>query len=95
MPMTQATHRLEARITAAQKTVLRQAADARGVTLTAFVVSSAYEAAVRALQAARVIELGRRDQAAFVAALTKPARPNRRLRDAAARHGFARPARRR
>ncbi len=95
MPGGQATHRLEARLTASQKAVLRQAADARGVTLTAFVVSSAYEAAVRSLQAARVIELGGRDQAAFVAALTKPARPNRRLRDAATRHGLARAARRR
>lgn len=88
MATARATERLEARVTAAQKALLRQAADLRGVTLTDFLVNSAYEAAVHTLQATQAIELGQRDQSAFVTALLAPERPNRRLRAAAARHGL-------
>lgn len=94
MPTTQ-TERLEARVTAAQKTLLREAADLRGVTLTDFVVNSAYEAAVHTLQARRVVELSRRDQETFVEAVLKPERPNARLRAAARRHGLLTRTRRR
>lgn len=89
MATAQGIERLDARITTAQKALLREAAGLRGVTLTNFVISSAYEAAVQTLQATRLIELGRRDQRAFVEALIEPAAPNRRLRAAAARHGWA------
>lgn len=88
MAMARATERLEARVTAAQKALLRRAADVRGVTLTDFLVNSAYEAAVHTLQATQVIDLSRRDQEAFVTALLAPEPPNRRLRAAAARHGL-------
>lgn len=91
MATAEAAERLEARVTAKQKRLLRQAANARGVTLTDFVVNSAYEAAMRTLQGRQLLELGRRDQEAFVEAVRRPAAPNRRLRAAAARHGFARP----
>lgn len=75
-------------MTTAQKALLRRAAAVRGLTLADFVVSSACDAAVRTLQTTQIIELTRRDQKALVTALCAPARPNRRLRAAAARHGL-------
>lgn len=93
--MSSASERVEARVTPAQKALMRQAAEVRGVTLSDFVINSAYEAAVHTLQAARLIELGQRDQQAFVAAMLAPARPNPRLAAAARRHGLARPRPRR
>jgi uncharacterized protein (DUF1778 family) len=80
--------RLEARITAEQKDLLREAATLRGVTLTDFVVASAYEAAVRTIRERQVIELGREDQSVFVSALLNPDEPNEKLRAAARRHRF-------
>jgi uncharacterized protein (DUF1778 family) len=80
--------RLEARITAEQKSLLREAASLRGVTLTDFVVASAYEAAVQTIRERQVIELGREDQAVFVSALLNPDKPNEKLRTAAKRHRF-------
>jgi uncharacterized protein (DUF1778 family) len=80
------TERLEARITPDQKDLFKRAATLRGVTLTDFVVGALHEAAVKTLEATHVIRLGQRDQTAFLAALEHPAKPNRRLRDAARRH---------
>lgn len=80
--------RLEARVTPEEKKLLQEAAKAKGLTLTAFVTSSAREAALRVLREQHVIDLGRRDQRAFANALLKPAAPNERLRDIAARPGF-------
>jgi uncharacterized protein (DUF1778 family) len=88
-----ATARLEARITADQKELLKEAADLRGVSLSDFVVSCAYDVAIRVVQENRVIELSRRDQTSFVAALLSDSEPNPRLQAAAARHGYvSRPA---
>lgn len=78
--------RLEARITTEHKELLREAARLRGVSLTDFVVNSAHEAAVRTLEQMHVLELGRRDQRAFLKALRKAEAPNERLRAAAKRH---------
>jgi uncharacterized protein (DUF1778 family) len=89
MTTTQATERLEARLTADQKDLFRQAADLRGVTLTDFVVNSAYEAAVKTIETGRVIEMSQRDQDAFVRSLLHPAAPNRHLRAAVRRHRLA------
>jgi uncharacterized protein (DUF1778 family) len=86
MTTTQATERLEARLTADQKDLFRKAADLRGVTLTDFVVNSAYEAAVKTLETERVIEMSQRDQDAFVRSLLHPGAPNRHLRAAVRRH---------
>lgn len=93
MATAERTERLEARVTIAQKDLFKRAATLRGVTLTDFVVSSAHEAAVKALETVHVIELGRRDQRAFVDALLRPERPNSRLRTAARRHALARRSR--
>jgi uncharacterized protein (DUF1778 family) len=78
--------RLEARVTARQKALFRQAADLQGVTLTDFIVSSVHQAAVRALEARHVLELGSHDQRVFAEALLRPPAPNARLRSAWRRH---------
>lgn len=85
MPMVQ---RLEARITQDQKRLFQEAATMKGLSLSAFVTSSATEAAIRTLQERQTVELGRRDQETFVAALLNPEAPNERLQAAAQRHGF-------
>ncbi len=80
--------RLEARVTAEDKALLQEAAAAKGLTLTAFITSSAREAALKTLREQHVIELGRRDQRAFVEAMLNPEAPNRKLRGIARRPGF-------
>jgi uncharacterized protein (DUF1778 family) len=80
--------RLEARVTAEQKELFKEAAQLRGQTLTDFIVSSVRETALAVLRERQVVELSRRDQQAFVAALLGPAKPNRRLREAAKRQGY-------
>lgn len=87
--------RLEARITREEKKLLEEAATAKGLTLTAFVTSSAHEAAVRTLQERHIIQLGLRDQEIFVEALLNPPAPNERLQAAAQRHGLRQRSRRR
>ena len=86
MATTQAAERLEARLTADQKDLFRKAAELRGVTLTDFVVNSAYEAAVKTIETQRVIELNRRDQDAFVRSLLHPSAPNKYLKAAVRRY---------
>jgi uncharacterized protein (DUF1778 family) len=81
-----ASERLEARVTARQKALFREAADLQGVTLTDFIVSSVHQAAMRTLEARHVLEVSRNDQRVFVEALLRPAAPNARLRTAWARH---------
>ena|SRR5947209_4633257 len=83
---TTANERLEARVTAEQKKLFKEAADLQGVTLTDFIVSSVHQAAIRALEARHVLELSRSDQKAFVKALLRPEAPNQRLRAAWSRH---------
>ena len=85
-----ANERLEARVTAQQKALFREAADLQGVTLTDFVVSSVHQAAVRALEARHVLDLSRRDQQVLVQAVLRPPTPNARLRTAWSRHTPAR-----
>ena len=50
-----ANERLEARVTLEQKELFKEAATLQGVTLTDFVVSSVHQAAIRALEARRVL----------------------------------------
>ena len=80
--------RLEARVTAEDKELLQEAAAAKGLTLTAFITSSARETAIKVLREQHVIELGRKDQRAFAEAMLDPAPPNERLRAAARRPRF-------
>ena len=83
---TAANERLEARVTAQQKALFREAADLQGVTLTDFIVSSVHQAAMRILEARHVLAVSRNDQQVFVQALLRRAAPNARLRAAWARH---------
>jgi uncharacterized protein (DUF1778 family) len=83
---TSRTERLEARISADQKALFQQAAEAQGRTLTDFVIASAHEAAVRALQDLQTIRLNAEESQAFARALLEPAEPNARLRAAAERY---------
>ena len=78
--------RLEMRISSDEKQLLEEAAERRGLTLTAFVLSNAHEAAVRTLETAHVIELTRDDQYRFVEMLLNPPAPSARLRAAAAEY---------
>ncbi len=83
------TTRLEARLTDAQKSLLQQAAELRGQTLTEFIVRAGEEAATRVLERAGMVVLGAHDSAAFVEALLNPPEPGPRLRAAAARYRAA------
>ena len=74
--------RLEARITPQQKQLLQRAAGLTGRTLTDFVIASAQEAALKAIEQHTLIALGAADQKAFVEALLNPPAPNSRLRAA-------------
>jgi uncharacterized protein (DUF1778 family) len=75
--------RLEARISATQKSVLQRAATLSGRTLSEFVVASAQEAAARVIREHESIQLSRAEQTAFVKALLAPAEPGAALRRAA------------
>lgn len=81
--------RLEARITKSQKKLFEKAAMLKGTSVSQFVIASAQEAAVRTLEGQQIIELGRRDREIFINALLNPAVPNKRLRAAIERHGYA------
>lgn len=79
--------RLEARISSEQKAKLARAAELRGQSLTEFLVTSAEEAATRAIRDHEVIDLSARDREAFAAALLAEApEPGERLRAAAKRY---------
>jgi uncharacterized protein (DUF1778 family) len=88
MALAQRIERLEARVTTDQKELFKEAAEARGQSLTDFIVSSVRDAALAALHEKQVFEISRRDQQAFVDALLSPAQANDRLRAAAERHGY-------
>lgn len=71
--------RLEARVSATQKSLFQQAAKLSGRTLSEFVVASAQEAARRVIEEHETIRLSRAEQRAFVQALLSPPEPSARL----------------
>lgn len=75
--------RLEARVSAAQKSLLQHAAALSGRTLSEFVVTSAQDAARRVIAEHESILLSREEQRVFVQALLQPPEPNARLKRAA------------
>lgn len=75
--------RLEARVSAAQKSLLQQAAALSGRTLSEFVVASAHDAARRVIAEHDALRLSREEQLAFVQAVLQPPVPNARLKRAA------------
>ena len=80
------TSRLEARISAEEKQLLKRAADLQGCSLTEFVVRSAQEAARKTVKEHQMMSLTARDSEAFVKALLKPPAPSKNLVSAAARY---------
>jgi uncharacterized protein (DUF1778 family) len=82
-PDTTRDSRLEARVSAAQKSLLQQAAALSGRTLSELVVASAQDAARRVIAEHESIRLSREGQLAFVQALLNPSEPNAHLKRAA------------
>lgn len=80
------TERLEARIGADKKSILKNAAELSGRTLTDFVVSSAYEAAVRVIEEYQQLRLSVNDRDVFVKALLNPPSPSNKLLKAAQKY---------
>jgi uncharacterized protein (DUF1778 family) len=78
----QETERLEARISADKKNLLKNAAALSGRTLTDFVVNSAHEAAVRVIQEHQQLHLSTMDRDVFIRALLHPAKPSDALLNA-------------
>jgi uncharacterized protein (DUF1778 family) len=78
--------RLEARVTAEQKTLIEHAAALQGRTVTDFVLTSVQDAARRAIAEHQQLELSVRDSQAFVGALLNPKSVNDRLRDTVRRY---------
>jgi uncharacterized protein (DUF1778 family) len=73
------TERLEARISADKKIILKNAAILSGRTLTDFVIHSAYEAAIRVIQEYQQLHLSVKDREVFVKALLNPPNPSSKL----------------
>ena len=80
------TARLEARLPESVHALLRQAAVLQGRSLSEFVVSSAREAAERAIADHDVIRLSVADQERFAAQLLTPESPAPALQEAFQRH---------
>ena len=78
--------RLEARVTAEQKSLIERAAALQGRTLTDFVLTSVQDAARRAIEEHHQLALSVRDSEAFVDALMNPQPVNDRLRDTVSRY---------
>jgi uncharacterized protein (DUF1778 family) len=68
--------RLDVRLDPDKKRLIEAAATLEGVSITDFVVRSAADRAEAALERQRKIELSKRDQALFIAALLEPPEPN-------------------
>lgn len=78
--------RLEARVTADQKSLIEQAAALQGRTVTDFVLTSVQDAARRAIEEHQRLDLSVRDSQAFVEALLRPKPVNERLRETVSRY---------
>jgi uncharacterized protein (DUF1778 family) len=78
--------RLEARVTAEQKTLIERAAALQGRTVTDFVLTSVQSAARQAIEEHNQLRLSVRDSQARVEALIKPKPVNARLRETVRRY---------
>lgn len=72
--------RFSARLSAAQKGLLQQAAAIEGRTLSDFVLAHAQEAARRTIREQAILRLSERDSIAFMQALLSPWEPDAALR---------------
>ena len=78
--------RIDARLPAETKQLIERAAVIMGVTLSDFVISTAYNAARTVLHEHDTWTLNRRQSKAFVDALLNPPEPNAALQEAAKRY---------
>lgn len=78
--------RLEARVTAEQKSLIERAAALQGRSVTDFVLTSVQDAARRAIEEHNLLALSVRDSEAFVDALLNPKPVNDRLRETIRRY---------
>jgi uncharacterized protein (DUF1778 family) len=78
--------RLEARVTSEQKSLIEHAAALQGRTVTDFVLTSVQEAAKRAIEEHRRLDLSVQDSQAFVEAMLNPQPVNDRLRETVRRY---------
>lgn len=84
-----ATHadcRFEARISTDTRALLKRAAELQGRSMSEFVISTAREAAQKAVADAEILMLSERDQLRFTEGLLNPPKPNEALNRALAKH---------
>lgn len=72
--------RLDLRVSAEQKTLIKEAAELRGVSVSNFLASAAYSEAVKTLQEHQSIILNREESERFAQVLINPPEPNEALR---------------
>jgi uncharacterized protein (DUF1778 family) len=80
------TARLEARLPKNVYAAIKHAAQLKGRTVSDFVVSTAHDAALRAIAEEKIIHLALEDQRRFAEALIRPPKPNTALRRAKKLH---------
>jgi uncharacterized protein (DUF1778 family) len=80
------TQRFEARIAPKVLAMIKRAAEARGSSVSDFVVAAARDAAARELEEHNIVRLSVQQQRQFVALLLTPPKPNKALKRAAAAH---------
>jgi len=78
--------RLDFRLSPEHKRMIEQAATARGQSVSEFAVSYLVEAAQRTIEQETMTRLSRRDRDAFLRLIEADAKPNKTLKQAAARH---------
>jgi len=78
--------RVEARLNPDQKRRIEYAASLRGTSISDFMVSSAEDAATRAIEQHEVWTLSGRDREVFVKAMLRPPGPSRRMKAAVRRY---------
>jgi uncharacterized protein (DUF1778 family) len=81
-----APQRIEARIAPKALDLIERAAEAKGSSVSDFVVVAARDAAARELEEQNIIRLSAHEQRKFVALLLDPTNPNKALKRAATAH---------
>lgn len=74
--------RLEARITPAQKDLIRYASSLAGQSLTDFIIHSVQNACHKVIEEHQLINLSQEESMKFVEALSNPKKPNKKLVEA-------------
>ena len=77
---------IRARISQERKALIEHAANLRGVSLTDFLLESAYEKAVNTIESHQILTLSQEDTALFMDVLANPPSPNEALKEAAKLH---------